>query len=255
MRTEDLKTFAEMGKAFWQDSRRSERLTVETISAVSLLDLTPERALERAASTLLGRALREGMATNAADNVQVINQPFYRLRPLERFLMVALHLGRWSYGRLSRILGVPVEQVEQLAWNARLQLATSQPYPTGSKLNANCPEYDPKRPWTQRFLDEEIASGRERIFLQNHLMACDFCRETLGRCRDFYYSLEKQLPREETDSDLVRNLESVCERGADVRSPATASFASSVAPLLNRRDIQLLIAAVMMISLYQLFLR
>jgi hypothetical protein len=169
--------------------------------------------------------------------------------PEERFLLAALHLGRWSCARLARIFGLPVEQIEALAWGARVRLISSQkglPYPAGASTQGpNCPEYDSRRPWTQRFLDEEIASGRERLFFQNHLMACESCREALGRCRESYYAIERLLPRfsdeDRGDRQMLRSLEAIAKRSLALRLPADRTFAESLAVFVRRRDIQVVL--------------
>jgi hypothetical protein len=250
---EDLRVLAEMGHALWVDPRESQIATVETLSAVSLLDLSPERALERAAAALLERVTHRGVAANTLANLEAgqgMGQGFFRLMPEERFLLVALHLGRWSYARLGRVFGEESQKIEELAWSARLQLATAERvanYPSGASLHGpHCPEYDFKRPWTQRFLDEEVATGRERVFLQNHLMACDSCRQALTRCREFYYALEARLPRLSANDGIdrmIRDLEAVTLRGRKVKTPVELSFGETLAIFLRRTDVQLVLSA------------
>src|SRR5947209_9557076 len=116
MRREDLKTVSEISRAFWIEPSRSEQMALESFTAASLLDTTDERKLEKAASALLERASRGGMAANARANLAAINEPFFRLAPEERFALVALHVGHWSYARLSRILKRAPEDVDALVW-------------------------------------------------------------------------------------------------------------------------------------------
>jgi hypothetical protein len=170
MTQEDLKTLVVMGRSLWSDPGRSERVALETMTAVSLLDLTKERAVERAAAVLLERAERDGMAAMTRVNLVVLDQPFFRLLPEERFLLAALHVGRWSYSRLARVMDETSERVEEIAWMARVRLSARHPAGPASRGH-HCPDYDVRRPWTQRFLDEEMETSRERLFLQNHLMA------------------------------------------------------------------------------------
>lgn len=255
---QDLKILVEMGRALWMDPRESQHATIETLSAVTLLDLTPDRALEKAAAALLERVKKRGGAANFRSNLEAglgIGQSFYRLLPEERFLLVALHMGRWSYARLSRVFGEPAEQIEAQAWSARLRLASNEqgvPYPAGAPVRGpHCPEYDPKRPWTQRFLDEEIVSGRERMFFQNHLMACSSCREALGRCRETYYAIEQRLPRrsseenpeQKDDAQMLRSLETIARRGMVLRMPADRTLGESLAVFVRRRDVQFVLIA------------
>lgn len=248
----DLQTLVEVGKALWMDPRECQLATLETVSAVTLLELSPDRALEKAAAALLERVTRRGGAANFRSNLDAglgVGQSFFRLLPEDRFLLVALHLGRWSYARLARIFGETVEQVETHAWNARLRYVSSEkgtPYPAGAAgRGTNCPEYDARRPWTQRFLDEEIAGGRERLYFQNHLMACLSCREALNRCRETYYAIDRALPRISAespgDTQILRSLESVTQRGLKLRSPSNRTFVESLAIFVRRTDIRYLL--------------
>jgi hypothetical protein len=237
MDQEDLRTLASVGRALWADTRESQLATIETLSAVTLLDLTPDRAVERAAVALLERVSRRGATAQWA-------QPFFRLEAEERLTLVALHQGRWSYARLGRVFGLTTEQVEALAWSARLQLASAigTAYPAGApQRGPNCPEYDSQRPWTQRFLDDEVSSGRERLFLQNHLMACGSCRDALNRCRETYYALEASLPQLSEaagDTRLLQNLKSVTRKGLGLKAPAERSFVESLEVFFRRRDVR-----------------
>ena len=122
MPREDLKTLAEIGIAIWGDPEFSRQTTLETVAAVSLLDLNPERTIERAAMALLERAAHDGTVANSRRNLSRISSPFYRLDPIARFLLVVLHLGRWSYAKVARVLDETPERVEELAWQARIQI-------------------------------------------------------------------------------------------------------------------------------------
>lgn len=259
MQPHDLKSVAHLGQVFWANRNRAEPMTVETLSAVSLLELTDERAVERAARALLDRALREGTAANTFANLgtQAASAPFFRLELQDRFLLVSLHEARWSYARLSRILGISIERVEELAWRARVQLATvtgtakgNRAYPIGGvPLTSHCPEYDARRPWTQRFLDEEFADGREKLFLQNHLMACDGCRRSLMSCKDVYYAVDAVIPRlEESDAaELVEALKEVTTRSRDLRA-RRATVSGALRSVFGRFDVQLVVLAIVMIG-------
>jgi hypothetical protein len=247
MRTEDLNTLVAMGKALWADPARSERIAAETLTAVSLLDLTEERAIERAAAVLLERAEREGAAAQASSNADAMNQPFFRLFPEERFLLAALHLGRWSYARLARVMSAEEKRVEELAWAARVRLSGRNPIGSAAR-GTSCPEYDARLPWTQRFLDEEIRTSRERIFLQNHLMACDDCRKALASSREVYYAVEARLPRPgEGAEQQIFALVEARTRLKELRSPARRDFKSSLEIFIQRPDV--LVAVLALIAL------
>ncbi|MCM2323648.1 MAG: hypothetical protein NDJ90_10350 [Oligoflexia bacterium] len=264
MTPEDLKTVAEIGHALWANPSRAEPITAETLSAVTLLDLTGERATERTARALLDRAGREGMAGNSLANLNQVGtggNGFFRLFPEERFVLVALHLARWSYERVARVLGDTVEGVQAKAWSARVALVSAVggpavAYPSGAGgRGVNCPEYDPKTPWTQRFLDDEVGSGRERLFLQNHLMACDSCRAALSRCRDVYYAVEACIPRldgTERGSDFLKALEGIKRRSAEAVYPASRSVVSSLWIFANRPDVRWMLLGAAGVVLYLL---
>jgi hypothetical protein len=245
----DLRTLAEVGKALWMDPREREVATLETLSAVMLLNLTPDRVVERAAKGMLERVTRRGRAANFRSNLDAGLKPgqtFFNLTPEDRFLLIALHLGRWSYGRLARVWKCSAEEIETQAWTARLRFAASEKtatYPAGaSSGGAHCPEYDSSRPWTQRFLDEEITSGRERLYLQNHLMACDSCRDALRRCRESYYQIERVLPRiaseVEEDAQLLKAVETVSRRSLGILYPADRTFIETWEIFSRRWDIR-----------------
>lgn len=250
MSREDLKALAEVGRALWADPRESQLATIETLSAITLLDLMPDRALERAAAALLERVTKRGFAADTYSSLAAgvgagTASRFFGLYPEERMLLVSLHSGRWSYARMARIFKTTPERIEEMAWSARIALVSSAPgapYPAGaSQRGANCPEYDAKRPWTQRFLDEEIRSGSERVFLQNHLMACDSCRNALGRCREMYYAVDKLLPRlteEANDAGVLRSLESLARQTSVLRSPSQRSFAETIEIFTRRPDVR-----------------
>lgn len=251
----DLKTYAEIGRALWADPSRSGEMAVETLSAIALLDLTQERALEKASQALLDRAVRQGMASNTLGALDT-NQfgAFFKLQPEERFVLVALHLGRWTYERTARVLQTQSEVVEALAWRARSQIGISQGLtPIGAKIAShNCPEYDLNRPWTQRFLDEEMGTGRESVFLRNHLMACESCRRSLARCRDIYFRVEAMLPRVAEDDGILRVLARVSTEGKKLRSNEGYTFGDSLTAFFSQRSIQILLALTFALVIYRL---
>jgi hypothetical protein len=239
--TEDLRTFAGVGHALWDEPARSRQAVVEALAAATLRGLPPEDALVRAAQALLTRA--------TASRPGRLNHPFFRLTAEDRLLLVALHDGSWSYARLARILQVDPEKLEEAAWGARLRLMGGSPAGP-ARLGPSCPAYDARRPWTQRFLDDEIASGRERLFLQNHLMACDPCRAALGRCRDGYYAVERQVtealraPGGDADGD-VEALSAAARIGARARDPNRVPDLGEAALRLLRKP-EMVAAAVLL---------
>jgi hypothetical protein len=258
----ELQIFAELGMALWVDPERAQPLVIETLSAVSLLDLPQDHAFERAAGAMLDRAERRGMADNTLDSLALgqFGNPFFKLFPAERFILVALHAGRWSYARIARVMKLDAVGVEALAWKARTRLGIERGLvPAGPKiLGPSCPEYDFERPWSQRFLDEEIPNGRERIFLQNHLMACDSCRHALNRCRDLYFGAEKLLPPpSEQQEALVRQLHAIHRKAYAFthkgRRPGVHGWRGGLLAMAAQWDVQLLLAVGAAALAYRIF--
>lgn len=246
-RAEDLRLVAQIGRSLWADPTRAEPVTVETVSAVSLQELTPERALEKAARAMLERAEREGMAENTLANLSAdpVLTPFFRLSPKERLVLTALHIGRWSYARAARVAGMTLPELEEAAWAVRLRLGSRRDYPVGGGPSTpNCPEYDSRRPWTQRFLDEEFESGRERIFLQNHLMACGSCRRALAHARDLYYGVDSIVPRLD-GTRFIESLHDVLRQKDGVRPGADMTWARSVEIFFGRSRLNRVLLAVL----------
>jgi hypothetical protein len=251
---QDLRALSQIGQALWVDPALSRARTAETLQAVGLLRLSPERTLERASAALLARALREG---ERVPNSR-LQDPFFRLLPEERLLLVGLHSERWSYPRLSRVLGCSEEQVASRAWKLRVHLASQRSDPKKplaslgaagvSPRRSSCPEFDPLVPWTQRFLDEEFAP-RERLFLQNHLMACDSCRGALNRCRDLYYQVETMVPRSlevsEAKSEDLRVLREAFMQVRRRTDPGSVTWKEAARAFVRQTETQVVLAALL----------
>jgi hypothetical protein len=220
---------------------------------------------------LLIRASRGRLSASPESNAQAIANPFYRLEPIQRLILTALHRGRWSYERLSRVLGERAETIEELAWAARVELAVSAKgtglfpkvsYPAGARqAGSHCPEYLAGRPWTQRFLDEEIRAGSERLFFQNHLMACDSCRAALSRCRELYYAIEALIPGADLDSaergpegkgdgpGWIERLGAISSQSNKVRHPVELSFTETLAIFVRHRETQVLLCILAVLAI------
>lgn len=201
-----------MSSAFWNTEEDSERSALETLSIVSVLDLSPERALEKAARALLEKARSSANHFRLDSRTDPRSDPrrrdshpgFFHLSLEARMALVAIHQGKWSYEKLARILQIDSEGVEDLLWKARVLLVTdssqlragsfkvkypSAPYP----ISPSCPEYDNARPWTQRLLDGEIPAGKEQFFLKEHLVRCKACKECFVRCKEIYYRVNEAV--------------------------------------------------------------
>jgi hypothetical protein len=238
MRVEDLTLVSNLGQSLWFEPEQSSAITRETVSAVSFLDSNPDRAAEKTVQALLDRANKKVMYARAASG-------FHSLFPEERFILLALHSGRWSYERIATVVREPLEMVQQLAWNARVHLALSH-YPAAPKTaSESCPEYNPQRPWTQKFMDEEL-TGQEKVFLQTHLTSCEHCRQALLRAKEVYYSVQKtiaDLQEKVPLPGLTAQLHTLAEQGLRLRSPSTVSNWDLIATFVRRTEVRFILLA------------
>lgn len=236
---DELTVFSKISTALWADTEFAERSAVETLSASSLQNLTPERTLETASIALLKRARAAGTASNSFLNNEVLLKPFFRLSIEERYVLVALHLGRWTYTKLARILDTTTEGIEEIAWKARLKLGADKSYPTAPRnLASDCPEYNSKRPWTQKYLDDEYPSGRQRFFLQGHLLSCQSCNACFIRTQTLYYAIEKDLNMAVGSASLVDTLQSVLRTSALYNNPGNSHIMEGIAHFVKRPDVK-----------------
>src|ERR1700746_2093587 len=104
MNQNDLNLVSNLGQSLWAQPEQSPAITRETLAAATLLDSNPERALECALQALLDRANKKGMYARVPTG-------FNALFPEERFILLALHQGRWSYARIARVVRESVEMV------------------------------------------------------------------------------------------------------------------------------------------------
>lgn len=257
---EDLRSFALISHGLWPSASESEIASQDAIGAVSLLNLPEEKALERAARALLEKS------TRSAVDPDILNHPFYRLMPEERFLLTALHFGKWSYSRLGRILGHSQAEVADLAWKTRLYIGAMNPRLSRQASQAKprelgaapargmlCPELNPKNPWTQKLLDDELSVG-QRLFLQNHLMVCSPCHALLSRARDLYFAVEEILPKPSNQDDLQKEavaLQSTWAQNHHLLRPSERSFADSLRIFGRRPDVKaaLVFGALILVSI------
>lgn len=238
----NLQTLSQISRALWAHPERSNVVAKDTLAAVTLLRLDSQTTLRRTITALLNLARSEGQNTSTP-SAELL--PFYRLNPEERFLLAALHTAGLDIPETARMMGLNAEDIGRRAWLARRTLAhmAGIPYPTGTPHRGpHCPDYSPQNPWTQRFLDEEI-QGTERLFLQNHLMACARCRAALTTCRNLYYQLDGLIPRLKGQGQLqasVDGLRKVVDKTLNIVRPGALGVWPSVrAFLLRHRDVQI----------------
>jgi|GEM_PF-5642807 len=255
METRDFKVLADLGSALWADPHRARITALDIVATVGLQNLTRDARVERAARALLDAATRAETTTNSDSK----HEPFYRLSPEERLTLAALYHGHWSYRRLARVLSLTVDQVQELAWGARMYLATAPtgrsyvPHPVGSG-GPSCPEYAPGRPWTQKFLDEEMTT-QERTFIQMHAERCTPCQQALSRARQLYYAVLASVPA----LDSARSMTVVSQLGETFNDALKfierdrTTFFDSLEPLVKRWDIRLLLAALFLFFVAQFY--
>jgi len=244
----DFQAISHMSVALWPRVETSTQAAQESITASALQDLTAGRFLEKTAYSLLKRA------ENQQSPGQFLNHPFYRLLPLERFLLTALHMSHWSYKRLARLSGKSEEVIQSTAWKARVYLAQFKQtlaLPQGS-TRPGCPPFDHNAPWTQKLLDDEL-NTKDRTYLQNHMMACPICSEDLRRSREIYFradaflkDLMKDVPDGQDFEDLWRKIHQVKTRESHW------TFWGSLKKFYKKRDVQVLTLVMIAIFLYKL---
>lgn len=201
MNDRDLNLVTDLGYALWQDPFQAQVAVRDSVSAASLVEPKSEAVTERAVRALLNQAEKRG--TFARHLAHPGAQLFQSLFAEERFLLLALHSGGWSYARIARVLEETPESVQAMAWSARVYLSSSHGYPSGSKAaTPSCPEYDAQTPWTQKYLDEEV-KGQEKLFLQNHLLVCSSCRDALMRAKEVFFRAEAMLAEVRRESDRL----------------------------------------------------
>lgn len=204
MERSELESLTRIGRSLWGDWDRSYKMSEETLSHVAMMNLNDTQALERASKVMIERAEK-----NPPPRV-ILNHPFFRMAPVERFLLSALHVEKWSYARIARTLGIDSNSIAPWAWATRLKFAYEEleldlAYPRSpAQLGPHCPEYSATAPWTQKMLDDEM--GRpERFFMQNHLMGCDRCRKSLEQTQKLIFKIESAIPSQETAPSQYRS--------------------------------------------------
>lgn len=215
-----------------------------------MLHLSDERATER-----IGKALLD-QSDHARPPDLLLNHPFYRLLGRERFALTALHAARWSYARVARLLNLSEPSLQEMIWRTRQLLAAQHPrfqiFPwrspsTLSLEGPSCPDYEPERPWTQRFLDDEMQT-RERLFIQNHLMVCKNCHRQLARTRDIYYWVDDLIPREK-NSGLEQELARTWSLNLAYVRPSERTFLQSLWIFSSRADVRATLVGVALLLL------
>jgi hypothetical protein len=259
VRIEDLNTIVQIGNALWLNLDHSRKNTLEVMSAIALKKgVHPEYLIEKTSTALLNQAKNQDATLHSSMTPElfnkVINQEFYRLSIEERFVLIALHSGHWSYARLRRILELNEEIIQELAWGARIKVASQSSYPAGpTSFQSNCPEYDPKKPWTQRFLDDELNSKRDFLFLQVHLASCPSCAQLLARCREVYFNAEAEVRQISQDPYWAKSIEKTLDEMTHSQTHLRPQFFRALKVWSQKWDVRILIAIIGLYFILKLF--
>jgi hypothetical protein len=250
---DELKVLASLGTAIWADPDLSEQNVLDTVSAASLFGLTPERTLEKACQGLLEKAKGQSAHTAWIQNPSLFKRIFYRLSPEERFILTAVHLGHWTYDRLVGVLDRNREKVQEVLWQARLAMNEgAAPYPAGPAFSGpNCPEYNPRMPWTQKFLDNDI-QGKDRFFLSQHMLACSSCAGTMARCRVLYFKVDQELAKNIGVPEFGYSLKNVLEQSPLHRYSSELSVRESLGIFLRKPDVRFILYIFLGLLLFRL---
>jgi len=248
---QNVQEISRIGRALYSLPEESYHYSSETLSTVKLLELDEETSLERAASALVFQALKK---SKVDQSIASTITPFYQLDPYDRFILSALHLCHWTYEKCARILNIPESQVSKRAWSARTRFMEKLihsgkeiRYPIQAEIaTSQCPEFNLQHPWSQKILDDEI-HGKERIFLQNHIMACDACRSTLNQTRELFFVIDEETKKilahsSENDLNLEIKLQKHWEN-LNKNSELKRLFRLSLIDFLKTPPMKLLIAA------------
>ncbi len=242
MDIDSIRSITRISRSLWGENEKSLLMSSDTLASVGLLRLNDEETLERTARALVERAEK------SPPKLLALQHPFFRLSPIERFLLTALHLERWSYSRVARVMGVETRLVAPWAWATRMKLifqesplASDLEYPKGpTSLGPSCPDFDISQPWTQRLLDDECEK-RERAFLQAHLMACSTCRKSLESTRRMVFSIESLIPVKEAAADTelaAEELSRIWKEGESSYRPLKTTFKQSLNAFFNQTGVQ-----------------
>ncbi len=242
---EDIKTLTRISRSLWGDFDRSLAISEDTLSRIALLRLSDELILERASKSMIERAEKY------PPKLLKLTHPFFRMAPIERFLLTTLHIEKWGYSRIARTLGIETSLMESWAWATRIkycfqEMEAEVEYPRGpSALGNSCPEYNASAPWPQRLLDDELGK-RERSFISNHLMACQSCRKLLEVTRKMMFKIEKMIPVDTSPEEMdfaTNRIDDVWKSGEALFRPSEVTFGRSLLHFLGRPKVQFILVA------------
>lgn len=251
---EDIRTLTRISRSLWGDFNRSLAVSEDTLSRIALLRLSDDLLLERVSKAMIEKA------EQYPPKLLKLTHPFFRLAPIERFLLTTLHIEKWGYARIARTLGIETDLIESWAWATRIkycfqEMEADVEYPRGpSTLGTNCPEYNASAPWAQRLLDDELGK-RERLFLQNHLMACTSCRKTLEITRKMMFKIETMIPVDTSPEEMnfaAQRIDEIWKSGEAIFRPTSLTLGRSLLHFLSRPKVQFIIVSTLVFCLFWL---
>ena len=229
----DIAIINRLSNALFYEVTSPEQSAADTLAAVVLQELSAERAVEEVSKALLVRSSQLGRTSVSHS---VFAHRFFILPHEQRLVLIGLHLGKWSYLRLSRILGRDRDEVQKLAWKARVEMSYDSSYPSAPvSKGLSCPEYDSRKPWTQRFLDGETGTTGDCLFLQRHLLECSGCREALARTRETYYRVSQELDERTEEPLYIKELQQVLTKSPLQKYPSERTFIQSLSVFVSPR--------------------
>lgn len=234
-----------LAKAFWSDEEELVHHLSEVQAFVDLLEFSRERKLEsnslekvrRRERVRIQKLLELGRTNSASSDSD--HGGFYRLDAEERWVLIALYRCHLSYAQIAETLNVSEREVSEIAWSGRLELASTQSVagwsvPTGSRRStAQCPDYDARDPWTQRYLDGEF-QGEGAAFMQSHLVSCESCRNSLQSARTLYAKVKNWVP--EFSSEEISRVE-LALQSVQVRAEKAILHAAYGPSFWKRKDV------------------
>ncbi len=252
MNKDDIRSLTRIGRSLWGDLDQSVAISEDTLTSVSLLNLSDDRTIERASKVMIELAERN------PPTLLKLNHPFFRLAPIERFLLTTAHIEKWSYDRIARTLGIEKTLLEPWLWSIRLKFCFQETqsgleYPRApGTLGPSCPEYNASAPWSQRMMDDELGK-RERFFLQNHLMSCDKCRKALELTRKMIFKVESLIPVKESSQELELANDRIFnhwKEGEVTFRPIKLETRQTLIRFLSQPKVQFLLAALAVFCFY-----
>jgi hypothetical protein len=191
-----VERFSRLSRALWVHPHEGQAQTLETVCAVRSVESRLDEVLRRSLKVLYHQALDQSYSSIAVRELysNEILSAFYQLSIHQRFVLMALHGLNLSYRELMDCSGLSPDELESIAWSARVQLSgLNRVPPAAMRSSPYCLEYNPKRPWTQMLMDDEFKPAMEKVSLQKHVLSCSDCARVLHAGQEIYYSADTKM--------------------------------------------------------------